>query len=64
MANRVVSDPDVVLVGAGIMSSTLAVFLKELEPTLKIEVFESLDGAGEESSDGWNNAGTGTCGAL
>jgi malate dehydrogenase (quinone) len=59
VTNRVVSDPDVVLVGAGIMSSTLAVFLKELEPTLKIEVFESLDGAGEESSDGWNNAGTG-----
>ena len=51
--------PDVVLVGAGIMSATLAVFLKELEPALKIEVFETLDSAAEESSDGWNNAGTG-----
>ena len=59
VANGAVSEPDVVLVGAGIMSATLAVFLKELEPALKIEVFETLDGAAEESSDGWNNAGTG-----
>lgn len=58
-ANRAGSEPDVVLVGAGIMSATLAVFLKELEPALNIEVFESLGGAAEESSDGWNNAGTG-----
>ena len=54
-----VSEPDVVLVGAGIMSATLAVFLKELEPALNIEMFETLPGAAEESSDGWNNAGTG-----
>jgi malate dehydrogenase (quinone) len=53
------ADTDVVLVGAGIMSSTLAVFLKELEPALRIEVFESLEGAALESSDAWNNAGTG-----
>jgi len=33
---------DVVLVGAGIMSATLAVFLKELDPTLKIELYEVL----------------------
>ncbi len=52
-------DPDVVLVGAGIMSATLAVFLKELEPALRIEIFESLEGAALESSDAWNNAGTG-----
>src|SRR3984957_1149890 len=52
-------DADVVLVGAGIMSATLATFLKELEPSLRIEVFETLDGAALESSDAWNNAGTG-----
>src|SRR6476660_10309907 len=57
--NRPVSEPDVVMVGAGIMSATLAVFLKELEPTLTVEMFETLDGAAEESSDAWNNAGTG-----
>jgi malate dehydrogenase (quinone) len=59
VGNRAVSEPDVVLVGAGIMSATLAVFLKELEPALTIEAFETLDGAAEESSDAWNNAGTG-----
>jgi malate dehydrogenase (quinone) len=50
---------DVILVGAGIMSATLAVFLKELEPSLRIEIFETLEGAALESSDAWNNAGTG-----
>jgi malate dehydrogenase (quinone) len=53
------TSPDVVLVGAGIMSATLGVLLKELQPDLTIEIFESLDGIAEESSDAWNNAGTG-----
>src|SRR6202161_1316055 len=51
--------PDVVLVGAGIMSATLAVILKELQPDLKIEIYEKLDSAAQESSNAWNNAGTG-----
>jgi malate dehydrogenase (quinone) len=51
--------PDVVLVGAGIMSATLAVFLKELDPSLKIELYEVLGSAAQESSNAWNNAGTG-----
>ena len=51
--------PDVVLVGAGIMSATLGMLLKELEPALNIEMFETLEGAALESSDAWNNAGTG-----
>jgi len=58
-ANRATSDPDVILVGAGIMSATLATFLKELDPALTIALFETLPGAAEESSDAWNNAGTG-----
>jgi malate dehydrogenase (quinone) len=37
-------EPDVILVGAGIMSATLGVFLKELEPALNIVVVETLDG--------------------
>jgi malate dehydrogenase (quinone) len=53
------TSPDVVLVGAGIMSATLGVLLKELQPDLTIEIFESLDGVATESSDAWNNAGTG-----
>ncbi|ARS37033.1 malate:quinone oxidoreductase [Pontibacter actiniarum] len=51
--------PDVVLIGAGIMSATLGMMLKELQPNLKLEVFERLDVAAAESSDAWNNAGTG-----
>src|SRR3984893_1797568 len=51
--------PDVILVGAGIMSATLAVILKELDPSLKIELYEVLGGEGLESSNAWNNAGTG-----
>ncbi len=53
------SEADVVLVGAGIMSATLGVLLKELKPNLKIEVIERLDSAAAESSDAMNNAGTG-----
>ena len=49
--------PDVLLVGAGIMSATLAVILKELNPSLKIELYEVLGNAAQESSNAWNNAG-------
>ena len=50
---------DVVLIGAGIMSATLGVLLKELDPTLTIAIYERLDEVAAESSDAWNNAGTG-----
>jgi malate dehydrogenase (quinone) len=50
---------DVVLVGAGIMSATLAAILSELDPNLKIEVYEVLGSEAQESSNAWNNAGTG-----
>lgn len=50
---------DVILIGAGIMSATLGTLLKELAPEWTIKVFEKLDKAGEESSNEWNNAGTG-----
>ena len=50
---------DVVLVGAGIMSVTLATYLQELQPDWNIQIYERRDGVAEESSDGWNNAGTG-----
>jgi malate dehydrogenase (quinone) len=62
-----VSDPqaaksDVVLVGAGIMSATLATLLRQVEPGWSITLVERLDGAAAESSDPWNNAGTGHSG--
>jgi malate dehydrogenase (quinone) len=59
MSDQFITGPDVVLIGAGIMSATLGVFLKELEPSLSIEMFETLEGAALESSEAWNNAGTG-----
>jgi malate dehydrogenase (quinone) len=59
MQDKFTSEPDVVLIGAGIMSSTLGVFLKELEPSLSITMFETLEDCGLESSEAWNNAGTG-----
>src|ERR1700751_5410728 len=53
------SNPAVVLIGAGIMSATLAVILKELDPKLTIEIHEVLGSEAQESSNAWNNAGTG-----
>lgn len=50
---------DVILIGAGIMSATLGTLLKELAPDWEITVFEKLSKPGEESSNEWNNAGTG-----
>lgn len=50
---------NVVLVGAGIMSATLAVILKELDPSLQVDLYEVLASAAQESSNAWNNAGTG-----
>jgi malate dehydrogenase (quinone) len=53
------SNPDVVLVGGGIMSATLASLLGIVAPDWTIEVFESGAAVAEESSGPWNNAGTG-----
>ncbi|MBO1770312.1 malate:quinone oxidoreductase [Agrococcus sp. TF02-05] len=50
---------DVALIGGGIMSATLGALLHRLEPSWRIEVYERLPKVGMESSDPWNNAGTG-----
>lgn len=55
----IVPETDVALIGAGIMSATLGIMLKELNPDITIQIFERLDEPGMESSDAWNNAGTG-----
>ncbi|MDF1697766.1 MAG: malate dehydrogenase (quinone) [Saprospiraceae bacterium] len=49
----------ITLIGAGIMSATLGVLIKKLMPSAKIDIYERLDRIGAESSDAWNNAGTG-----
>ncbi|GAA4389435.1 malate dehydrogenase (quinone) [Tsukamurella soli] len=58
MAENVI-ETDVALVGAGIMSATLGTLIRKLEPNWSICLFESLDAVAAESSDPWNNAGTG-----
>lgn len=52
-------ETDVLLIGGGIMSATLGTYLQELEPQWSMTMVERLDGVAQESSNGWNNAGTG-----
>src|SRR4051812_10826586 len=59
MASR---EPDVLLIGGGIMSAHLGVMLKRLDPRLALDVYEAAPELARESSDGWNNAGTGHAG--
>ncbi len=54
--------PDVILIGSGIMSATLGAMLKNLDPALSIELYESADELALEASNGWHNAGTGHAG--
>ena len=57
-----VRQADVVLVGGGVMSATLGMMLSQLDPSLDIVMVERLDHVAHESTDGWNNAGTGHAG--
>ena len=41
------------------MSATLGVLLKQLNPALTMSMAERLDDVAQESTSGWNNAGTG-----
>lgn len=54
-----VSSVDVALIGGGVMSATLGTLLTQLQPDWKISIFERLEDVAQESSDAWNNAGTG-----
>src|SRR3546814_12080412 len=56
---KAAEEVDVVLIGAGIMSATLGTLINELHPRASIEIYERLDEVAAESSDAWNNAGTG-----
>jgi malate dehydrogenase (quinone) len=50
---------DLICVGGGIMSATLAILAKLVNPDMKILILERLEEVAEESSQAWNNAGTG-----
>src|SRR6056300_843786 len=62
MQNKSVKQVDVVMIGGGIMSATLATILHEINPDLRITIYEKLSKCGQESSDVLNNAGTGHAG--
>ncbi|MGJ8652083.1 MAG: malate dehydrogenase (quinone) [Opitutaceae bacterium] len=55
----ILSEPDIVLIGGGIMSATLGIMLKRLNPDFTVQIVESLPRVALESSHAWNNAGTG-----
>ncbi len=57
-----IENPDVILIGSGVMSANLGALLKRLSPGMKIQVYEVTDDVAQESSHGWNNAGTGHAG--
>ena len=59
MTSPAPSRTDIVLIGAGIMSATFGTLLKELNPAFSMMMLERLDDCGQESSQSWNNAGTG-----
>lgn len=54
--------PDVIIIGSGVMSANLGALLKRLDPKLSIQVYEATTELAQESSHGWNNAGTGHAG--
>ncbi len=60
--SKEIRDPDVILIGAGVMSAHLGSLLKKLDPRITIQCYEVTDEPARESSDGWNNAGTGHAG--
>lgn len=53
------SSTNIVLIGAGIMCATLGIMLRKLMPDSHISIYERLEKVAAESSDAWNNAGTG-----
>src|SRR5882757_6541143 len=57
-----IDNQDVVLIGSGVMSANLGALLKRLDPALHIQVYEAAPELAFESSNGWNNAGTGHAG--
>ncbi|MEO2064573.1 MAG: malate dehydrogenase (quinone) [Christiangramia sp.] len=57
--NKVHKEYDLICAGGGIMSATLSLMLKLIDPNIRIIIFERLDQVAQESTKAWNNAGTG-----
>ena len=61
-SNHHIENPDVILIGSGIMSATLGAVLKGMDPSMRIQLYECTEGLADEASNGWHNAGTGHAG--
>lgn len=59
MSRNIPEKYDLICVGGGIMSATLSLLLKLLDPKINILILERLDKVSQESSAAWNNSGTG-----
>lgn len=57
-----IDNPDIILIGSGIMSANLGAILKRVQPKLRIQLYEVSEDVAQESSNAWNNAGTGHAG--
>ncbi|MDX1817756.1 MAG: malate dehydrogenase (quinone) [Marinobacter sp.] len=53
---------DILLIGGGVMSVTLASLISQLDGSRSITLVEQAGQLGDESSEAWNNAGTGHAG--
>ena len=53
---------DVVVIGGGVMSATLGAMIAKLQPDWSVVMYERLGEIAGESSNPWNNAGTGHSG--
>jgi malate dehydrogenase (quinone) len=62
MGETTLLNPEVIIIGSGVMSAHLSALLKQLKPEMTIQVYEATDELAQESSNGWNNAGTGHAG--
>jgi malate dehydrogenase (quinone) len=60
--SQFIKNPDVVLIGSGVMSANFGALLKRLDPKLTIQLYEITEELAQESSHGWSNAGTGHAG--
>ena len=44
-----IENPDVIIIGSGVMSANLAAMAKCLEPRLRIQIYEVTEGLSQES---------------
>jgi hypothetical protein len=59
LSNENAEEVDALIIGGGIMGTTVALMLKLLQPKWKVKLVEQHDRVAQEASNEWHNAGTG-----